>query len=53
MQICKYSACPSDSHTKIKEIATFLLAAYGGEGVVREIVENILNIDILNVLYVQ
>tara|TARA_B100000795_G_C22762916_1_gene424397 strand:+ start:762 stop:1268 length:507 start_codon:yes stop_codon:yes gene_type:complete len=51
MKICGYSVCPSDSHYKIKQIADIVLESKGGEGVVRELVENILEIDLLEVLY--
>ena len=47
MQTCGYSACPADSHPKITEIATFKLKTKGGQGVVREIVEDVLRIDML------
>jgi 3-deoxy-D-manno-octulosonate 8-phosphate phosphatase (KDO 8-P phosphatase) len=50
MQICGFSACPSDSHPKILEIATFTLNKKGGGGVVREIVEQTLQIDVLRML---
>ena len=50
MQICGFSACPSDSHPKILEIATFTLNKKGGDGVVRELVEKSLKIDILSIL---
>ena len=50
MQICGFSACPSDSHPKILEIATFPLNKKGGNGVVREIVEQTLQIDISSIL---
>jgi YrbI family 3-deoxy-D-manno-octulosonate 8-phosphate phosphatase len=51
MQICGFSACPSDSHPKILEIATFSLNKKGGNGVVRELVEQSLQIDMLSILY--
>ena len=47
LQLCGYSACPSDSHKKIKKIATFKLDAKGGSGVVRELLEEILEFDFL------
>ena len=50
MQICGFSACPYDSHPKILEIATFPRNKKGGNGVVREIVEQTLQIDILSIL---
>ena len=48
MQASGFSACPSDSHPAILKIATFRLSSRGGEGVVRELVENILKLDILS-----
>tara|TARA_X000000950_G_C13602639_1_gene532016 strand:- start:53 stop:547 length:495 start_codon:yes stop_codon:yes gene_type:complete len=46
MKNCYYSACPLDSHPKIKNIASFVLDKKGGEGVVIDLVENILGLDI-------
>jgi len=51
MKFCGYSACPSDSADKIKYISDFVLKKKGGEGVAREIVEDILKIDLLKILY--
>ena len=51
MKLCGYTACPSDSHPSIKNISNFVLKSRGGEGVVREIVEDVLCLDILEVLY--
>ena len=51
MQLCGYSACPSDSHQKIKSIATFVLQKKGGNGVIRELLEVKLNIDFIKILY--
>ena len=48
MKICGASACPLDAHPKIKEIATFIIERKGGEGVVRELLENILQFNILD-----
>ena len=50
LKLCGYSACPSDSHKKIKQISTFKLDANGGSGVVRELLENILKLNFLKVL---
>lgn len=47
MKLCGYSACPSDSHEYIKKIATFVLDAKGGSGVVRELLEKIFNLNLL------
>lgn len=51
MKLCGYSICPSDSHNKIKQIADIVLKTQGGKGVVRELLEDVLEIDILKVLY--
>jgi YrbI family 3-deoxy-D-manno-octulosonate 8-phosphate phosphatase len=50
MTACGTSACPVDSHPKIREIATFVLEARGGEGVAREVAERLLGIDVAEVL---
>ena len=50
MKICGFSACPADSHPKIKEIATFKLNTNGGMGIVREILEDLLKQDIMTVV---
>lgn len=51
MKLCGYSACPSDSHNQIKLICNICLNTRGGDGVIREIIEEIFNIDIINLLY--
>ena len=51
MKLCGYSACPSDSHEKIRSIATFVLQKKGGNGVIRELLEVKLNIDFIKILY--
>ena len=51
MKVCGFSACPSDSHSKIKDISTFVLNTKGGKGIVRELVEEVLGIDPLEILY--
>tara|TARA_S200000501_G_scaffold378046_1_gene438841 strand:+ start:74 stop:574 length:501 start_codon:yes stop_codon:yes gene_type:complete len=48
MKICGIKVCPCDSHIKIKKIANFKTKARGGNGVLREIVENFLEIDMIN-----
>lgn len=53
MQLCGYTACPSDSHEKIKEIATFVLKTGGGKGVVRELLEDVLKMDFIQIIYPQ
>jgi len=51
MQLCGYTACPADSHLKIKKISDFVLATQGGMGVVRELLEGILKLDFIKILY--
>jgi len=51
MQLCGYSVCPADSHKSIKQISTLVLKKRGGQGVVSEILEDILNVDLVKVLY--
>ena len=51
MKNCGFSACPSDSHAKIKDIATFKCKSKGGEGVIQEILEDVFEIDFLEVFY--
>jgi YrbI family 3-deoxy-D-manno-octulosonate 8-phosphate phosphatase len=51
MQLCGYSACPEDSHQMIKSISTIVLKTKGGNGVVRELLEDIFQIDFIQILY--
>jgi len=51
MQLCGYTACPSDSHIRIKEISDVVLKTCGGEGVIRELLENVLGLDLIKILY--
>ena len=51
MQLCGYSVCPADSHPKIKHISDICLNTNGGNGVVRELLEEVLNIDFIKILY--
>lgn len=47
MKLCGYRACPADSYPQILAIATHRLSTLGGHGVVRELVEEVLGIDIV------
>jgi 3-deoxy-D-manno-octulosonate 8-phosphate phosphatase (KDO 8-P phosphatase) len=51
MKICGYSACPIDSHIKIKQLSNIVLNTRGGEGVVRELLEEVLDLDFIKILY--
>jgi len=51
MQLCGYSACPSDSHKKIKSISSIVLNNKGGYGVVRELLEEVFKLDFIKILF--
>jgi 3-deoxy-D-manno-octulosonate 8-phosphate phosphatase (KDO 8-P phosphatase) len=51
MSICGYTACPIDSHHKIKELSDIILSSSGGNGVVRELLENNFDLDFVKILY--
>ena len=51
MKLCGYSVCPSDSHNKIKQIADIVLKTQGGKGIVRELLEDVLEMDLIKILY--
>ena len=51
MQLCGYTACPVDSHQKIKSISSVVLKTKGGNGVVRELLEDVLQVDFIKILY--
>jgi 3-deoxy-D-manno-octulosonate 8-phosphate phosphatase (KDO 8-P phosphatase) len=51
MKVCGYTVCPIDSHLKIKEISKYILNTKGGNGVVRELLEQVLNLDFIEILY--
>ena len=51
MKLCGYSACPADSHMEIKKLASKVLILKGGNGVVRELLENVLELDFIKILY--
>lgn len=45
------TACPNDSHVEVKKSVLFALKTDGGRGIVREILEEILGLNIENILY--
>ncbi len=51
MQKCGLSACPLDSHETIKSLATFCLSRKGGDGIVRELLEDVFCLDLIDILY--
>jgi YrbI family 3-deoxy-D-manno-octulosonate 8-phosphate phosphatase len=51
MSICGFTACPADGHEKIKQISNIVLKTNGGHGVVRELLEDVLGLDFIEILY--
>jgi len=51
MDICGFTACPADSHKKIKQISDIVLKTNGGCGVVRELLEDVLGLNLIEILY--
>jgi 3-deoxy-D-manno-octulosonate 8-phosphate phosphatase (KDO 8-P phosphatase) len=51
MNLCGYTACPADSHEKIKQISSIVLKTNGGLGIVRELLEDIFGLDFIDLLY--
>jgi 3-deoxy-D-manno-octulosonate 8-phosphate phosphatase (KDO 8-P phosphatase) len=51
MKICGYSACPADSHMRIKKVATVKLKTLGGAGVARELLEDVMSLDFVEILF--
>ena len=48
---CGVKVCPADSHPAIKSISDFVLKSRGGHGVVRELVEAVMRLDLVKILY--
>jgi 3-deoxy-D-manno-octulosonate 8-phosphate phosphatase (KDO 8-P phosphatase) len=46
MQAIGFSACPADAATKILEQADYILSKKGGEGCVREFIEDVMGVEI-------
>ena len=51
IKACGKSFCPSDSHYLVRELVDVILLKKGGDGVIRELVETILGINIYEILY--
>ncbi len=51
MKLCGFSACPADSHFKIKRISNFTLKVKGGNGVVKDLLEEVFRLNLLKILY--
>ena len=51
MSLCGFTACPANSHPRIKKISNIILKTKGGDGVIRDLMEDIFHIDLVKVLY--
>jgi len=51
MKLCGYTACPSDSHEEIRGFATVILKTKGGNGIVRELLEDVFKLNFIEILY--
>jgi 3-deoxy-D-manno-octulosonate 8-phosphate phosphatase (KDO 8-P phosphatase) len=51
MSLCKFTFCPSDSHELVKKIANITLRTKGGDGIMREILEEHFKVDTYKLLY--
>lgn len=51
MRLCGYKFCPSDSHEAVKQISDKVLKTKGGNGVARELLEEVLCVDLSSELY--
>ena len=51
MSLCKFTFCPSDSHELVKKAADITLYTKGGDGVMREILEDHFKVDTYKLLY--
>tara|TARA_B100001142_G_C13805213_1_gene450433 strand:- start:58 stop:552 length:495 start_codon:yes stop_codon:yes gene_type:complete len=45
------SACPSDSHEEVKSISSINLNSKGGEGIVRELLEKVFELNLRKILF--
>lgn len=51
MSLCGLAVCPSDSHHKIKKRSNVVLNSPGGQGVARELLEDIFGLDFIKILF--
>ena len=51
MNICGLSICPNDAHNLVKQCSKIILNKNGGDGVARELIEEVFQLDFLNILY--
>ena len=51
IKICGFSVCPADSHQAIKDIVDIILKTSGGMGVARELLEDVLALNLIKILY--
>ena len=53
MKNCGFTVCPADSHPAIRELSDIILNTSGGGGVVRELLEDILELNFIEILYME
>ena len=53
MKLCGLKVCPSDSHKEILAISDIILNTKGGYGIVRELIEDVFQVDMLKILYIK
>ena len=53
MKNCGFSVSPADSHPIIRELSDIVLNTSGGGGVVRELLEDILKLNFIEILYME
>lgn len=51
MSLCGFRACPSDSHDAIIDVAGIRLRSKGGNGVIRELLEDVFKLNFVEILY--
>jgi len=51
MKLCGYTVCSLDSHEVIKDFATVVLKTKGGNGIVRELLEDVFKLNFIQILY--
>ena len=52
MKLCGHTACPADSHIEVKKLSAQVLSSNGGDGVIRELLESVLELDFIKILYI-
>ena len=51
MNICGLSICPNDAHNLVKKASQLILKSNGGDGVARELIEEVCQLDFVKISY--